>query len=207
MMNKKLLIPIVIILFLGAGAFAWYQFTEPKPALKPDPKPQELGLPVTEPSEPLVLTNVLLETNKGSIKIGLFDEHRPITVQNFISLIERDFYDGLIFHRVINGFMIQGGCPLGTGFGGPGHTIICELEGFNQNKHGTISMANAGPNTGGSQFFINLVDNNFLDNRHSVFGKVIEGMEVIDAISRVQTGQGDRPIEDVVIRNITILTQ
>jgi peptidylprolyl isomerase len=160
---------------------------------------------VINKNEPVENTTVLLRTNKGDIKIELFDEHRPITTGNFISLIERDFYDGLIFHRVIDDFMIQGGCPQGTGFGGPGHTIKCELEGENKNIRGAISMANAGPNTGGSQFFINLVDNNFLDDRHSVFGRVIEGMDIVDAIGKVQTGLGDRPIEDMIIKNIKII--
>jgi peptidylprolyl isomerase len=149
--------------------------------------------------------NVLLETNRGEIKIELFSEHRPITVGNFISLIEKNFYDGLIFHRVIDGFMIQGGCPYGTGFGGPGYTIQNELAGHNQNLRGTISMANAGPNTGGSQFLINLVDNNFLNDKHSVFGRVIEGMNVVDTITRTETGPGDRPIENIIIKDIKII--
>jgi len=158
-------------------------------------------------SEPLVITSVVFETNRGNIKVGLFDEHRPITVGNFLSLVEKNFYDGLIFHRVIDGFMIQGGCPYGTGFGGPGHTILDELKSENKNNRGTISMANAGPNTGGSQFFINLVDNNFLDTRHSVFGKVIEGMEIVDAIGQVKTDPEDRPTEDVIIKNIEIIRE
>jgi peptidylprolyl isomerase len=153
---------------------------------------------------PIAATNVVLKTNKGDIHIELFDQHRPITAGNFISLIERDFYDGLIFHRVIDGFMIQGGCPYGTGFGGPGYTIQDEFAGHNQNLKGTISMANAGPNTGGSQFFINLADNNFLDTRHSVFGKVIQGMDIVEAIGKTQTGPGDRPVQDIVIKDIEI---
>jgi peptidylprolyl isomerase len=164
-----------------------------------------IKIPIKDVS-PIITTNVILKTNRGDIKIGLFNEHRPITTGNFVSLIEKNFYDGLIFHRVIDGFMIQGGCPYGTGFGGPGHTIKCELEGNNRNVRGTISMANAGPNTGGSQFFINLVDNNFLDNRHSVFGRVIKGMDVVNAIGKVETTfPGDRPIQDVVIKNIEIV--
>jgi peptidylprolyl isomerase len=174
-----------------------------------------IGIEIIDPpvveivEEPSITTTVVLETNKGNIKIGLFDAHRPITAGNFISLIERDFYDGLIFHRVIDGFMIQAGCPYGTGVGGPGHTIKCELEGYNKNKRGTISMANAGLNTGGSQFFINLVDNNFLDDRHAVFGRVLEGMEIVDTIGRVETTPApeNRPIEDVVINNIEIIKE
>jgi len=105
----------------------------------------------------------------------------------------------VIFHRVIDGFMIQGGDPTGTGSGGPGYTIDDEFAESNRNFRGTVSMANAGPNTGGSQFFINLVDNNYLDSAHPVFGKVIEGMDVVDAIGRVPTDSSDRPISEVKI--------
>ena len=103
--------------------------------------------------------------------------------------------------------MIQGGCPLGQGIGGPGYAILCELEGYNKNRRGTISLANAGPNTGGSQFFINLVDNHHLNNRHAVFGRVVEGMEIVDAISNLQTDEDDRPLEDVIIKNIEIIIE
>ncbi len=163
---------------------------------------------VADPSEemikPSIATYAIIGTNKGDIKIELFN-YMPITVDNFVSLAEKGFYDGVIFHRIISGFMIQGGCPLGTGHGGPGHTIDCEFAGYNKNTRGTISMANAGPNTGGSQFFINLVDNNFLNNRHAVFGRVIEGMNVVDAISQVEIGPEDRPTEDVIIENVEII--
>ena len=123
----------------------------------------------------------------------------PITTGNFLSLVEKGFYDGVIFHRIIDGFMIQGGDPEGTGMGGPGYTIEDEFTDNNRNDRGTIAMANAGPNTGGSQFFINLVDNNFLDDKHPAFGKVIEGMDVVDKISKVETDSNDRPLEEVVI--------
>jgi len=143
-------------------------------------------------------TKVLLETNMGDITIKLYDD-MPITAGNFRELVEKGFYDGVIFHRVIGGFMIQGGDPTGTGRGGPGYTIKDEFTDHNRNNRGTISMANAGPNTGGSQFFINLVDNNHLDKMHPVFGEVVDGMDVMDAIGKVKTGPGDRPPEDVVI--------
>nr|WP_287849304.1 peptidylprolyl isomerase [Methanothrix sp.] len=120
---------------------------------------------------------VLLETSMGNITIQLYSD-MPITTGNFLSLVEKGFYDGVIFHRIIDGFMIQGGDPEGTGMGGPGYTIEDEFTDNNRNDRGTIAMANAGPNTGGSQFFINLVDNNFLDDKHPAFGKVIEGMDV-----------------------------
>lgn len=143
---------------------------------------------------------VKLETNHGDVVVELYKE-MPETAGNFQKLVKSGFYDGVIFHRVINGFMIQGGDPTGTGMGGPGYAIEDEFTGTNldRNDRGTISMANSGPDTGGSQFFINLVNNNYLDNRHPVFGTVIEGMEVVDEIAKVQTDENDRPLEDVVI--------
>ncbi len=147
---------------------------------------------------------VLLETNMGNIVIEL-DSKMPITSGNFESLVSRGFYDGIIFHRVISGFMIQGGDPTGTGAGGPGYNIKDEFTKNNRNNRGTISMANAGPNTGGSQFFINLVDNNFLDSKHPVFGKVVEGMDVIDEIAGVPTDENDRPLEEVRILNAGLI--
>ena len=141
---------------------------------------------------------VMLETNIGIIKIQLYDD-MPITTGNFESLVKKGFYDKTIFHRVIDGFMIQGGDPKGTGFGGPGYTIKDEFTDHNKNNRGTISMANAGPNTGGSQFFINVADNNFLDAKHPAFGKVIEGIDIADKISKVKTNADNRPLEEVKI--------
>jgi peptidylprolyl isomerase len=136
----------------------------------------------------------------GDIVIAL-DPDMPVTAGNFETLVNKGFYNNLIFHRVIDGFMLQGGDPTGTGRGGPGYTIIDEFGPNNRNNRGTISMANAGPNTGGSQFFINLVDNNYLDNKHPVFGKVVEGMDVVDKIGKVPTsgGQENRPLQSVTI--------
>jgi peptidylprolyl isomerase len=142
--------------------------------------------------------NVRLETNMGTIVIALAAD-MPITAGNFETLVQKGFYNGVIFHRVISGFMLQGGDPTGTGRGGPGYVIKDEFPPGNRNDRGTISMANAGPNTGGSQFFINLVDNNFLDGKHPVFGKVVEGMDVVDKIGKTKTGREDRPTKDVVI--------
>jgi peptidylprolyl isomerase len=141
---------------------------------------------------------VRLETNMGIIRIALAPD-MPITTGNFETLVQKGYYNGVIFHRVIDGFMIQGGDPTGTGRGGPGYAIKDEFSPGNKNDRGTISMANAGPNTGGSQFFINLVNNNFLDGKHPVFGKVIEGMDVVDKIAKTKTGPGDRPVRDVTI--------
>jgi peptidylprolyl isomerase len=141
---------------------------------------------------------VKLETNMGTIMIALAPD-MPITAGNFETLVKKGYYNGVIFHRIISGFMLQGGDPTGTGMGGPGYAIKDEFSPGNRNNRGTISMANAGPNTGGSQFFINLVDNNFLDGKHPVFGKVVEGMDVVDKIGKTKTGHGDRPLKDVVI--------
>jgi peptidylprolyl isomerase len=141
---------------------------------------------------------VRLETNMGNITISL-DPAMPITAGNFETLIKKGYYDGVIFHRIINRFMLQGGDPTGTGSGGPGYVIKDEFTNANRNNRGTISMANAGPNTGGSQFFINLVNNNFLDTKHPVFGKVVEGMDVVDKIAKVKTGSNDRPVQNVTI--------
>ena len=147
---------------------------------------------------------VVLETNKGDITIELFSD-MPITTSNFENLTNRGFYDRSVFHRVIPGFMIQGGDPTGLGIGGPGYAIKDEFNPKYSNVRGTIAMANSGPNTGGSQFFINLVDNKHLDLRHPVFGKVVEGMKVVDVIAKVKTREGDRPIEEIKIVKAEVL--
>jgi len=141
---------------------------------------------------------VRLSTNMGDIIIAL-DPTMPVTAGNFESLVKKGFYDGVIFHRVIDGFMLQGGDPTGTGMGGPGYKIPDEFGPNNRNNRGTISMANSGPNTGGSQFFINLVNNNYLDSLHPVFGKVVEGMDVVDKIGKEKTGASNRPVQNVTI--------
>ena len=143
---------------------------------------------------------IILETTMGNIEIELLESTMPVTAGNFKKLVNSKFYDGVIFHRVIPNFMIQGGDPTGTGRGGPGYTIKDEFTKNNKNDRGTISMANAGPNTGGSQFFINTVNNNFLDDKHPVFGKVIKGLEIVDKISNVQRNSNDKPLKDVVIK-------
>jgi peptidylprolyl isomerase len=145
-------------------------------------------------------SKVLLETNMGNVTIKLYND-MPITTGNFQKLVEDGFYDGVIFHRVIEGFMIQGGDPTGTGGGDPGYTIKDEFthKPKNANNRGTISMANAGPNTGGSQFFINLVGNNYLDTKHPAFGEVVEGMDVVDKIGSTPTDSNDKPLREVKI--------
>ena len=150
------------------------------------------------------MATVRLETTVGTIRIDLFEGTMPLTAGSFRKLVEKGFYDGTIFHRVIPNFMIQGGDPTGTGMGGPGYTIKDEFTPENRNVRGTLSMANAGPNTGGSQFFINTVDNGSLDRKHPVFGKVLEGMEGVDRISRVERNRSDRPLKDVRITKASV---
>ena len=152
------------------------------------------------------MTKVILHTTMGDICIRMHED-MPITTGNFVKLAKEGFYDGVIFHRVIDGFMIQGGDPTGTGMGGPGYNIQDEFGKGHSNVRGTISMANTGrPHSGGSQFFINTVDNKYLDKEdprtpsaHPVFGEVVSGMDVVDKIGRVETDRRDRPLEDVKI--------
>ncbi len=160
------------------------------------------------------------DTTEGEFLVRLFDKDAPATVANFVGLAEgtkewthpatrqkqrTPFYDGLIFHRVIDGFMIQGGCPLGSGVGGPGYQFADEFHpSLRHRAEGILSMANAGPSTNGSQFFITLAPTPHLDNRHSVFGEVVEGLDVVKKIGRVRTGPRDRPATDVVMRKVTI---
>lgn len=158
-------------------------------------------------------TYALFDTTEGSFRVKLFADKAPRTVQNFTDLAEgvktgRPFYDGLSFHRVIAGFMIQGGCPEGTGRGGPGYQFADEFhQDLRHSKAGILSMANAGPNTNGSQFFITVAPTEWLDNRHSVFGEVIEGYEVVDKIANVPTGPMDRPLKPVLINKLTIVRE
>lgn len=148
-----------------------------------------------------------IRTNLGSFKIELFEGRAPATTKNFIDLAEKGFYDGVIFHRVIKDFMIQGGDPNGTGTGGPGYRIPDEFHReLVHDGPGILSMANAGPNSGGSQFFITLVATPHLNNRHAVFGRVIEGMDVVEAIGTVPTGRNDRPVEEVKMEEVRIET-
>jgi peptidyl-prolyl cis-trans isomerase A (cyclophilin A) len=160
-------------------------------------------------------------TSEGNFTIRLHDHEAPKTVENFVGLAEgtrewtdprtnkkttRPYYDGVIFHRVINGFMIQGGDPLGQGIGGPGYTFVDEFHpSLRHNKAGIVSMANRGPNTNGGQFFITLGPTPHLDDRHSIFGEVSEGMDVVKKIGSTPTGERDRPVKDVTIQTIKII--
>lgn len=146
-------------------------------------------------------------TSMGDFRVELREDLVPITAQNFIDLTEDEFYDGLIFHRVISDFMIQDGCPIGNGTGGPGYTFDDEFHpDLRHDEPGILSMANAGPNTNGSQYFITVVPTDWLDDKHAIFGKVIDGMEVVYAISEVETNSQDKPLEDVVIDSIRVVT-
>jgi len=153
-----------------------------------------------------------VETTLGTFKIELASDKAPLTTQNFIDLTAKGFYEGTKFHRIIKKFMIQGGDPLTKedskkqlwGTGGPGYEIEDEFDSSLSNVRGTISMANHGPDTGGSQFFINVVDNTYLDNRHTVFGHIVEGMNIIDKIGTTPTDRSDRPLEAVVIKKVRV---
>ena len=144
-------------------------------------------------------------TNKGEFIAEMFEDKAPKTTKNFIDLVEKGFYDGLIFHRVIDGFMIQGGDPTGTGMGGPGYEIDDEFgPGLQHDDEGILSMANAGPDTAGSQFFITLAPTPWLDGHHAVFGKVLEGMDVVRQIGVVPTDAQDRPKSIVLMDTLEI---
>jgi peptidyl-prolyl cis-trans isomerase B (cyclophilin B) len=150
------------------------------------------------------MSQATLHTTHGPIEVRFFDDDAPKTVENFRKLSADGFYDGLSFHRVIKDFMIQGGCPQGTGTGGPGYTFEDE---FNDHKvvRGALAMANAGPNTNGSQFFIVTIDEaGWLDGKHTVFGEVVSGMDAVDAIEGVSTGPGDQPDEPVIIERVEL---
>lgn len=167
----------------------------------------------TDYKEDIEKAVAVFDTNMGTFEIELHVKECPETVWNFINLAEGrqetsregNFYDKLTFHRVIDGFMIQGGCPIGNGTGGPGYTFKDEFDpSLKHDRGGVLSMANAGPNTNGSQFFITLGPTPHLDNMHSVFGKVTEGMDVVKEIGRVETGPADRPRKPVIINSVTI---
>jgi len=150
-------------------------------------------------------SKILLHTNMGDIAIQLRND-MPITTGNFKNLIQQGTFNGTIFHRIINGFMIQGGDPTGTGYGDPSIPEIKDEFTFkNHNDRGTIAMANAGPNTGSSQFFINLVNNDFLDSKHPQFGKVSSGIDVVDKIAKVSTNRNDKPLQDIKILSASIV--
>jgi len=176
---RRRAIALIAVVAVVVALVLFYQFGRPSP----EPEPNK----------------VLLRTSMGDITIQLYDD-MPITTSNFRNLVKQGVYDDTIFHRVIDGFMIQGGDPTGTGYGDPSiPTIPDEFTDHNRNDRGAVAMANAGPDTGSSQFFVNLVYNQHLDDKHPVFGEVISGMNVVDAIGKVQTDDNDRPVEPVTI--------
>ncbi|MEG6584654.1 peptidylprolyl isomerase [Dendrosporobacter sp. 1207_IL3150] len=197
-MKKIILVLVAMMLMITVGCSGNTGNLPPSPT-QPDISPKQTE--VTGKKNSIAV----FETSKGSFKVELFEDKAPKTTKNFITLVNKGFYNGLIFHRVIDGFMIQGGDPKGNGTGGPGYTIPDEFDSsLRHSSEGILSMANAGPNTGGSQFFITLEATPWLDNKHSVFGKVVEGIEVVRAIGKVKTKAQDKPIEDVVVKKITI---
>ncbi|MEQ8625649.1 MAG: peptidylprolyl isomerase [Vicingaceae bacterium] len=149
-------------------------------------------------------SEVTFYTSKGDFVVETYDTLQPITAGNFLDLVNKKFYDGIIFHRVISSFVIQGGDPTGTGFGGPGYSIQDEFNPKTSNTKKTLSMANSGPNTGGSQFFINLVDNTYLDPNHPVFGEVVSNFSVVEDIGLVSTNANNRPLVDVTMDSVRV---
>ena len=149
---------------------------------------------------------VRFRTNHGDFTAELFEERAPATTKNFAGLVDKGFYDGVTFHRVIEDFMIQGGDPTGTGRGGPGYSIDDEFHPeLRHDSEGILSMANSGPDTGGSQFFITLAATPWLDERHAVFGRVVDGMDVVREIGSVETDRADRPLEEAVMREVVLV--
>ncbi len=142
----------------------------------------------------------------GTFVAEMFEDKAPKTTDNFITLVEKGFYDGVVFHRVIDGFMIQGGDPTGTGMGGPGYQIPDEFgPGLTHDDEGYFSMANAGPNTGGSQFFVTLAPTPWLDGHHAIFGKVVEGIDIVRKIGVAKTDFRDRPVEEIVMEKVEVV--
>lgn len=187
----------VVIIIIVIGVIAWFAWPKPTP---------------TSTDQPTTIKNLMhtitIETNKGTIVFETYDADAPKAAKNFVDLANKGYYNGVIFHRVIKGFMIQGGDPTGTGSGGPGYTFEDELNPATQSykegyKRGVVAMANAGPNTNGSQFFIMHADYP-LPNNYTIFGKVISGMDVVDAIATTPVGPGDRPTQDVVMKKVTV---
>jgi cyclophilin family peptidyl-prolyl cis-trans isomerase len=212
-MNKTYIMFGGVVILLGAGYFFFLQDrgVEQEPSSFSASVQESVdNNTVTPPTDKTMQATI--QTNYGEVVLEFFSDDAPKTVENFTKLAKEGFYDGTKFHRVISGFMIQGGDPFSKdnslkdrwGTGGPGYAFEDEIHANNRNNTGTISMANAGPNTNGSQFFINVADNNFLDTKHTVFGRVKSGMDVVQTIENVATEGPDRPVEDAIIENITI---
>lgn len=201
---------IVAIIIIGAVYYWWPEKSE-EPAQTQTPAAQETAKTETvQPSQSLknFMNTITIETNKGKIVFETYDQDAPKAAKNFVDLANKNFYNGVIFHRVIKGFMIQGGDPTGTGRGGPGYSFEDELnpntESYkNGYRRGVVAMANSGPDTNGSQFFIMHADYP-LPNNYTIFGRVVSGMEVVDAIANTKVNGDDRPVEEIVMKRVTV---
>jgi len=195
-MAKNYIIAIIVLLILGAGGYFIF--------IRSGNNPAENNMETPK----IQKHTVTIETNMGRVKFETYDADAPKTVQNFIALAQKGFYDNLTFHRIVKGFVIQGGDPLGNGTGGPGYQFEDELNPATESykngyKKGVVAMANSGPNTNGSQFFIMLADNP-LPHNYTIFGKVISGQDVVDKIGQVAVGPQDRPLEPVIMKKVAV---
>lgn len=222
-MNNKILIMIVAVVVVTGGVYFLLnssgkgdELSENHPNPTPTPTPATSSPMPTKTPTAEELSNqeknfmhlVKIETNLGEIQFQTYDVDAPKTVENFISLASKGFYDGLIFHRVVKNFVIQGGDPAGTGMGGPGYKFADELNPSTESykvgyKKGVVAMANSGPDTNGSQFFIMLQDNS-LPHKYSIFGKVVKGQDVVDYIGSLETDSNDKPLQAVIMRKVTV---
>ena len=207
-MKKVFLLLLAMVMMTGSclAASGNASGNERTTSVQDGPAVKDVHKDVHKGDKKMVNRIAVFETNLGNFSVELFEDQTPITTENFIDLAEKGFYDGVIFHRVIDGFMIQGGDPEGTGMGGPGYTIEDEFrDDLRFDGEGILAMANTGmPHTGGSQFFITLDKTPWLNGHHTIFGKVKEGMDVVRRIGHSETDMADRPLEDVVIKTIEI---
>lgn len=207
-MKKVFLLLLAMVMMTGScfAASGNASGNERTTSVQDGPAVKDVHKDVHKGDKKMVNRIAVFETNLGNFSVELFEDETPITTENFIDLAEKGFYDGVIFHRVIDGFMIQGGDPEGTGMGGPGYTIEDEFrDDLRFDGEGILAMANTGmPHTGGSQFFITLDKTPWLNGHHTIFGKVKEGMDVVRRIGHSETDMADRPLEDVVIKSIEI---
>lgn len=207
--HQNVLLPVLgvvaLIVLLGYYLTGWIKLGEGGGILGPEDKEIYDEYPEMDLEGDLDY-RAIIETSMGDIEIDLFEDDAPLAVNNFRFLAENGFYDGLILHRVINGFMIQGGDPNGDGTGGPGYTFADELDNGHDYEPGIIAMANSGEDTNGSQFFITVstFEKSILTSQHTVFGKVTDGMDVVDAISKVDTDSSDKPVKDVEIDGVYV---
>lgn len=194
----KALLGIMLFAFLLSGCIQTGQVTAP---VAQNIQSQSLISEEKTMSNPIVV----FETNQGTFKAEIFQDKAPLTAKNFLDLTNKKFYDGLKFHRVIADFMLQGGDPQGNGTGGPGYKIQDEFgAGLKHSTPGMLSMANSGPNSGGSQFFVTLVPTPWLDGKHAIFGKVVEGMDIVEKIGKLPTNASDAPLQEVVMQKVYV---